>query len=54
MTVRPVQRNLLKISLMIDTVQLAQIGNSLGVAEPDSESDLPEVKKDSVSSLIKM
>lgn len=34
--------------LMIDTVQLAQIGNSLGVAEPDSESDLPEVKKDSV------
>lgn len=38
--------------LMIDTVQLAQIGNSLGVAEPDSESDLPEVNKDSVPSRV--
>lgn len=46
-TTQPVENSL----LMIDSVQLASIGNSLTIADPDNESDLPVA--DSVPSQIK-
>ena len=46
-TTQPVENSL----LMIDSVQLASIGNSLTIADPDNESDLPVA--DSVPSQMK-